>query len=192
MRDRAQGTNAPADFHRRTFAHKFGEALTLLSALGANSLKVSADQGWSREFTGDLDVSLPLRPAGDEGQVAGRAHSSRSFLYTAELKGSSDPRLPKKRTWFHHEPEWQAWLSSESIMICGSSRSTSPTRRTSRSVPTNLLRRSSLDAGWLAWMIRRSGYVRSCPGRGVAVADEFLAFERRECARWPTTSTFSL
>ncbi|GIH07192.1 hypothetical protein Rhe02_52590 [Rhizocola hellebori] len=96
-----------ADFHRQTFAHKFSEALTLISALGAQSMTVAARQGWSRTFATSLN--LPLRAVNGEGQIENQSNGSRDFLYTAELKGSGDPRLPQDLRWYHHEPEWQSF-----------------------------------------------------------------------------------
>jgi hypothetical protein len=98
-----------AEFHRQTFAHKFSEALTLVSALGARTMTVAALQGWSREFATGLNLTVPLRLSSGEGQTEVRSKSSRGFLYTAELKGSGDPRLPKDLRWYLHEPEWQSF-----------------------------------------------------------------------------------
>jgi len=96
-----------AEFHRQTFAHKFEEALRLIAALGARSMSVTARQGWGREFAANLGVRL--RPDSGEGRAETRSNSSREFLYTAELKGSGDPRLPPDLRWYHHEPEWQSF-----------------------------------------------------------------------------------
>jgi hypothetical protein len=96
-----------AEFHRQTFAHKFNEALALVSALGARSMTVAARQGWSREFATNLNLTVPLRAG--EGQTDTRSNSSRELFYTAELKGSGDPRLPQDLRWYLHEPEWQSF-----------------------------------------------------------------------------------
>jgi hypothetical protein len=98
-----------AEFHRQTFAHKFGEAITLVSALGANSMRVAAVHGWSREFASELELSTPIKPVGGEGSIDAVQSGSKSFLYAAELKGSGDPLLPRSQSWYHHEPEWQAF-----------------------------------------------------------------------------------
>ena len=97
-----------AEFHRQIFAHKFNEAVALVSALGARSMTVAAVQGWSREFATSLNLTVPLRVAGGEGQTHARSNSSRELFYTAELKGSGDPRLPQDLRWYLHEPEWQS------------------------------------------------------------------------------------
>jgi hypothetical protein len=79
---------ALAAFHRQTFAHKFSEALTLLGCLGADTMSVTAVQGWSREFAADLGVLVPLlRAVGGDGQAGSATSSGRGFLYTATLKG---------------------------------------------------------------------------------------------------------
>lgn len=102
---------ALADFHRQTFAHKFSEALTLLGSLGADTICVTAIQGWSHEFAAKLGAKLPPGTVGGDGET-GFATSSgrgRGFLYMAKLKGSGDPRIPANRTWFDHEHEWQGF-----------------------------------------------------------------------------------
>ncbi len=97
-----------AEFHRQTFAHKFNEAVALVSALGAQTMTVAAVQGWSREFATSLKLTVPLRVAGGEGQTETRSNSSREIFLAAELKGSGDPRLPQDLRWYLHEPEWQS------------------------------------------------------------------------------------
>lgn len=97
-----------AEFHRQTFAHKFSEALNLLASLGAQTIAVTARHGWGWEFAQTLDVSVPLwglKPGG-RGEV--KRSSSRNLLYTAELKGSGDPQLPKGLVWYPHESQWQS------------------------------------------------------------------------------------
>jgi hypothetical protein len=93
-----------ADFHRQTFAHKFSEAMELVSALGARSMSVAARQGWSREFASSLKLPALERAVSGGGQTS----TSRELLYTAELEGSGDPRLPQDLQWYFHESEWQA------------------------------------------------------------------------------------
>jgi hypothetical protein len=96
-----------AEFHKQTFAHKFGEAITLLGALGANTINATAVQGWNKEMLVDLAPLLP-EPVEGEARVKGESSSDQGYLYTAKLKGSGDPRIPKNLVWFPHEPEWQA------------------------------------------------------------------------------------
>jgi hypothetical protein len=99
---------ALAEFHRQTFAHKFSEALTLLGALGADTITVAAVQGWSQEIALDLEPLVP-KPVEGDGHVKSATNSGRGYLYTARLKGSGDPRIPKDLAWFPHEPEWQGF-----------------------------------------------------------------------------------
>jgi hypothetical protein len=99
-----------ADFHRHTFTHKFNEAIALVSALGAQTMTVAAMQGWGREFAANLNLSIPSKLVpGAEGQAGSRSNNSRELFYTAELRGSGDPRLPENLLWYHHEPEWQSF-----------------------------------------------------------------------------------
>lgn len=97
---------ALADFHRQTFAHKFSEALTLLGSLGADTMSVTAVQGWSREFAANLGAMVP-RWAATARPGPRRAAAGASS--TATLQGSGDPRIPTDRTWFDHEHEWQGF-----------------------------------------------------------------------------------
>jgi hypothetical protein len=98
-----------ADFHRQTFGHKVGEAMTLLGALGADTISVTAVQGWSKEYAGDLQAWLRLTPIKGEAHVESKTSGGRGYLYEARLGGSGDPRIPKDLTWFPHEPEWQGF-----------------------------------------------------------------------------------
>ena len=97
-----------AEFHRQTFAHKFAEAMTLLASLGASSMRVEAVHGWGRDFAATLDLKVPFRAAGGGFHPQAHTSGSRAFLYTAELKGSGDPRLPRGGNWYPYEPEWQS------------------------------------------------------------------------------------
>jgi hypothetical protein len=74
-----------AEFHRQTFNHKIGEALTLLASLGANAMTVAAVQGWGREFAANLDFAIDRRTGG-EGLARTGTTSNPSFVYAAELK----------------------------------------------------------------------------------------------------------
>lgn len=95
-----------ADFHRRAFEHKFSEALRLVTSLGATSIKVSAVQGWGREFSAGLRVGLPAADSVG-AKVANQESRNREFLYSAELDGSAEPVIPPDLVWFPHEDAWQ-------------------------------------------------------------------------------------
>ncbi|MBQ0900541.1 hypothetical protein [Micromonospora sp. U21] len=95
-----------ADFHRRAFEHKFSEALRLVTSLGATSIKVSAVQGWGREFSAGLRLGLPAAD-GVDAKVANQESRNREFLYSAELDGSAEPVIPPDLVWFPHEDAWQ-------------------------------------------------------------------------------------
>ncbi|GAA4597841.1 hypothetical protein GCM10023107_42530 [Actinoplanes octamycinicus] len=95
-----------ADFHRRAFEHKFSEALRLVTSLGATTIKVSAVQGWGREFSAGLQVGLPTAKSAG-AKVKSRESRRREFLYSAELAGSTDPVIPSNLVWYPHEDAWQ-------------------------------------------------------------------------------------
>ncbi|NHO84948.1 hypothetical protein [Micromonospora sp. CMU55-4] len=95
-----------ADFHRRAFEHKFSEALRLVTSLGATSIKVSAVQGWGREFSAGLRVALPAADSVG-AKVANQESRNREFLYSAELDGSAEPVIPPDLVWYPHEDAWQ-------------------------------------------------------------------------------------
>ncbi len=95
-----------ADFHRRAFEHKFTEALKLLSSLGAHSVKVSAIQGWGREFSTNLSFRGGDVQSLDTAAGARDKHG-REFLYTAKLAGHDSPQVPNGLSWYRHEDTWQ-------------------------------------------------------------------------------------
>ncbi len=94
-----------ADFHRRTFEHKFAEAMRLLTSLGAHRLQVSALQGWDRAFSAKIGISIPgLEPAGGHAGAGGTA--VQRLLYSATLPGHGRPVMPDELVWAAHEPAW--------------------------------------------------------------------------------------
>jgi hypothetical protein len=95
-----------ADFHRRAFEHKFTEALKLVTSLGAASIKVSAVQGWGRDFSAGLRVGLPTADSVDGSGKSASSHK-REFLYEAELDGCDAPVVPAGLVWYPHEDSWQ-------------------------------------------------------------------------------------
>ena len=94
-----------ADFHRRTFEHKFAEAMRLLTSLGASTLQVSALQGWDRTFSSKIGISVPgLEPIG--GQASAGGTNAHTLLYRATLSGHGRPVMPDELVWAAHEPSW--------------------------------------------------------------------------------------
>lgn len=92
------------EFHRRTFEHKFSEAIRLLMSLGATHISVRAEKGWGREVNLQVDVPSPLRKA--KGKIKANRGERSDLLFEAELDGNS-PRLPQRLSWFHGESTWQ-------------------------------------------------------------------------------------
>jgi hypothetical protein len=96
-----------AQFHRFTFEHKFAEAIHLLRALGATSLRVESVKGWSREMAAAIKAPIPGQPV-DVGLKGSHSQgASASALFEATLKGSEDAVVPDGLVWYWHEPTWQ-------------------------------------------------------------------------------------
>jgi len=95
-----------ADFHRVVFEHKFAEAMLLLMSLGAKTMRVEHVIGWSSEFAGSLDVTIPTQSTNVGANVDGGRNNDRKLLFTATLDGNHSPKLPAGMAWFPHEPMW--------------------------------------------------------------------------------------
>lgn len=96
-----------ASFHRKTFEHKFAEAVRLLTSLGAKKIRVEHEKGWGRGIGVDFSATVP--DANSRGS-AGFSSSNKAddrLLFVATLKGHSTPRIPEGLVWFQHEPLWQ-------------------------------------------------------------------------------------
>jgi len=100
-----------AEFHRLTFETKFSEAIEILMALGATTLRVENITGWSKDFAVNLDVPIPIAgvPVGTQiGGGSGTGSSAAShLLYEAKLTGTDKPGLPENLIWYPHELTWQ-------------------------------------------------------------------------------------
>ena len=90
-----------AEFHRRVFEHKFVEAVTLLTALGANQIVVQQEQGHVQEKErNSIGAGLGFSRA--------RSEQSRSgALFEAEFPGHGHPRVPDDLAWYPDEQTWQ-------------------------------------------------------------------------------------
>jgi hypothetical protein len=90
-----------AEFHRRVFEHKFVEAVTLLTALGASRIVVEQEQGHVQEKE---------RSSFATGLGFSRARSEQSrsgALFEAEFPGHSEPKVPDDLSWYPDERTWQ-------------------------------------------------------------------------------------
>jgi hypothetical protein len=95
-----------AEFHRRVFEHKFAEAARLLMALGACSMQVRSERGWSGEMAAGM--LAPLRGVlSRSGRATATAERSSEMLLEASLQPSGPPELPGGLIWYAQEPSWQ-------------------------------------------------------------------------------------
>ncbi|WP_458098536.1 hypothetical protein [Roseomonas sp. WA12] len=96
-----------AQFHRSVFEHKVSEAIELLAALGASTIKVEHRSGWSREFASR--VNTPLSGSGETAtaETTASRNNEQEFLFAAELPGHNQPQVPEKLAWYPHESSWQ-------------------------------------------------------------------------------------
>lgn len=96
-----------ADFHARVFEERFGEAMRLLMALGAERLTVRSERGWQRDLIGSVDVPFQ-RAAKGQAKLRIGGRRDRSLVFDAELTPTSAPTVPTDLIWFHEEPTWKA------------------------------------------------------------------------------------
>jgi hypothetical protein len=90
-----------AEFHRRVFEHKFVEAVTLLTSLGANRIVVEQEQGHVQEKERSSIAS-------GLGFSRARSEQSRSgALFEAEFPGHGEPKVPGGLSWYPDEQTWQ-------------------------------------------------------------------------------------
>lgn len=101
-----------ASFHRMAFEQKFAEAWRLLMALGATSLVVEHEHGWSREVVGKVDVPVPEEKATVGLTTKGNAGARSKVLFEASFTSSGSPSVPEDLIWYPHEPLWQAIAES--------------------------------------------------------------------------------
>jgi hypothetical protein len=93
-----------AEFHRRVFEHKFAEAVTLLTSLGASRIALRQEQGQTRETEGaalaQASVAMGFNRTRNE-------RSSSSAAFEAEFPGSRKPVVPDGLCWYPDEQTWQ-------------------------------------------------------------------------------------
>ena len=96
------------DFHGLMFESKFSEAVTLLMALGAETLNIEQIEGWGYEMSSELSLPIPNAP---EAKVAFDASSNKnknnSLLFSASLTPNHKPIIPDNLAWYHYEPTWK-------------------------------------------------------------------------------------
>jgi hypothetical protein len=96
-----------ADFHVRVFEERFGEAMLLLMALGAERLTVRSERGWKRDSNGNIAAPIK-RVLKNKAEVRAGRRRDRSLIFEAELAPTAAPEVPDGLVWFSHEPTWQA------------------------------------------------------------------------------------
>ena len=95
-----------AEFHRRVFEHKFAEAARLLMALGACSMQVRSERGWSGEMAAGM--LAPIRGVlSRSARASATAERSSEMLLEASLEPSGPPEIPSGLIWYHQEPSWR-------------------------------------------------------------------------------------
>ena len=105
-----------AEFHRRVFEHKFVEAVTLLTSLGASRIAVQQEEGETR----DQERS---NVAGGLGFTRTRREQSRSGAeFEAEFPGNKKPFVPDNLCWY---PDEQTWKMIAHTRIVGGAQKTS-------------------------------------------------------------------
>jgi hypothetical protein len=105
-----------AEFHRRVFEHKFVEAVTLLTALGASRIAVQQEEGETRDRERS-SVAAGL------GFTRTRQEQSRSGAeFEAEFPGSGKPFIPDDLCWY---PDEQTWNMIAHTRIVGGAQKTS-------------------------------------------------------------------
>jgi hypothetical protein len=107
-----------AEFHRRVFEHKFVEAVTLLTSLGASRIVVQQEEGEARDRERS-SIAAGL------GFTRTRREQSRSGAeFEAEFPGSGKPFIPDSLCWY---PDEQTWKMIAHTRIVGGAQKTSLT-----------------------------------------------------------------
>ena len=90
-----------AEFHRRVFEHKFAEAVTLLTSLGASRIVVLQEEG----HTGDKEWANLARTCGFTRVRNERSRSG--AVFEANFPGSQKSFIPDGLCWYPDEQMWQ-------------------------------------------------------------------------------------
>lgn len=95
-----------AKFHHHLFIHKRREAIKILKALGATSIEVMHETGWSKELMGS--IKLPAGAIGADLSAKGgsKRESKTSIHYKGTYKPPKKRALPKNLVWYPHEDDW--------------------------------------------------------------------------------------
>ncbi|WP_205697470.1 hypothetical protein [Conexibacter sp. SYSU D00693] len=96
-----------ADFHVRVFEERFGEAMRLLMALGAERVTVRSERGWKRDVGTDIEAPIK-RVLKNQAELRFGSRRDRSLVFEAELVPTGVPEVPEGLVWFDYEPTWKA------------------------------------------------------------------------------------
>jgi hypothetical protein len=105
-----------AEFHRRVFEHKFVEAVTLLTSLGASRIAVQQEEGETR----DRERSSVAAGLGFTRTRREQSHSGAEF--EADFPGTTKPFVPDDLYWY---PDEQTWKMIAHTRIVGGAQKTS-------------------------------------------------------------------
>jgi hypothetical protein len=96
------------DFHRQMFESKFSEAVTMLMALGAETLNIERLEGWGYEMSSELSLPIPNAPESNVGlDASSNKNKNNSLLFSASLKPNHKAIIPKDLVWYNYEPTWK-------------------------------------------------------------------------------------
>lgn len=103
-----------ADFHRRCFEQKFVEAVELVMSLGATSLEVKCEYGWSREFAASISSPLPQGATGN-AKASSNSKSDNEIIFKVSKLKANDPVVPSDLAWLDSEPTWQQVVRGRTV-----------------------------------------------------------------------------
>ena len=96
-----------ADFHRALFEHKSCELISLLMSLGAKTITVHHEKGWSAKMSDNISIGIPSAELDNKIEAEKSRTSKEKILYNAKFKGCDNPQIPANLIWFEHEPTWK-------------------------------------------------------------------------------------
>jgi NAD(P)-dependent dehydrogenase (short-subunit alcohol dehydrogenase family) len=97
-----------AGFHKFAFEHKFAEAIRLLAALGASSIRAEHVKGLGREFAANLGGTFAATGESATMEAGHTRNDNSRLLFTSTLEGHASPTIPDDLVWYPFEPMWQA------------------------------------------------------------------------------------
>jgi hypothetical protein len=96
-----------ATFHTHLFADKFDEAVRLLTALHASTIRVTASRGLSRDMEATIAFPTGLKNVVATGTAERHEFDGFYTLFEATFKAQGKVRLHEHQNWYPFEPQWQ-------------------------------------------------------------------------------------